>query len=145
MCELPSVDQRFFIDFFNVCVGTGFVDWLEKRCVYEKSFGIWICLWQFDCPDLTLCGWPDVKIQLTIHPQGSYGSSCQVYFVSLYMYMWWCVVAFHFQCEHSVQCISNKNKLKINKSMLLKTHTKKDLVTRSWCVCKWWVMSEKWL
>ena len=92
-----------------VCVGTGFVDWLDERCIYEKSFGSWICSWQFDCPDLTLCGWCNVKIQLSILPQGSYGSSCLVYFVSLYyMYMWWCVVAFQFQCEHSVQCISNK-------------------------------------
>ena len=31
---------------FHVCIGTGFVDWLEKGFVCEKSFEMWICLWR---------------------------------------------------------------------------------------------------
>ena len=30
--------------FFNVCVGTGFVDLLEKGFIYEKGFKVCICL-----------------------------------------------------------------------------------------------------
>ena len=29
--------------------------------IYEKSFEMLIFLWQFDCPDMTLCGWQDIK------------------------------------------------------------------------------------
>ena len=33
--------------------------------IYEKSLEICICLWpEFDCPEVTLCGWQDIKIQL---------------------------------------------------------------------------------
>ena len=33
--------------------------------IYEKSFEMWVCLWpEFHCPEVTLCGWQDVKIQL---------------------------------------------------------------------------------
>ena len=38
----------FCIYIFYVCVGIGFVD--------EKSFEMCICLWQFDCPEVTHCG-----------------------------------------------------------------------------------------
>ena len=34
--------------------------------VYEKSFGVCICLYPYelDCLEVTLCGWQDIKIQL---------------------------------------------------------------------------------
>ena len=88
--------------------------------------------------EATLCGWCNVKIQLSILPQGSYGSSCLVYFVSLYyMYMWWCVVAFQFQCEHSVQCISNK---KQTNYVAKNTHKKTlSLVLVVFTNGEWWV------
>ena len=42
--------------YFDVCVGACFVDWLEKNFIlYEKSVETWICLRQFDCPEVTLC------------------------------------------------------------------------------------------
>ena len=40
-----------------------FVDWLDKRFINEKSFEMRIRLWpEFDCPEVTLCGWRDIKI-----------------------------------------------------------------------------------
>ena len=48
---------------FYVCEVIGFVDWLDNIC--EKSLEISICLWpEFVCPEVTLCGWQDIKIQL---------------------------------------------------------------------------------
>ena len=38
---------------FYACAGIGFMDCLEKGFIIE-----------FDFPDVTLCGWQDVKIQL---------------------------------------------------------------------------------
>ena len=36
-------------------------------CVCEKSLEMCICLWpEFDCPEVTLCGWQDIKIQLPL-------------------------------------------------------------------------------
>ena len=33
----------------------------------EKSLEMFICLWpQFDCPEVTMCGWQDIKIQLLL-------------------------------------------------------------------------------
>ena len=33
----------------------------------EKSLEMYICLWpEFDCPEVTLCGWQDIKIQLLL-------------------------------------------------------------------------------
>ena len=32
--------------FMRVVCGTGFMDWLEKRFMFEKSFEMWICSWQ---------------------------------------------------------------------------------------------------
>ena len=46
---------------FDVCVGTGFLDWLEKWFMYDDSFEMWICLLIFlRWPP---CSWQDVKIQ----------------------------------------------------------------------------------
>ena len=55
----------------DVCVCI-FVKWLvlwidltKGLYIYEKSFEMWVCLWpEFHCPEVTLCGWQDVKIQL---------------------------------------------------------------------------------
>ena len=57
---------------FLLCVWEviGFVDWLDKRFMYEKRFDMYICLWpEFDCPEVTHCGWQDNKIQLLTHLQ----------------------------------------------------------------------------
>ena len=33
----------------------------------EKSLEMRVCLWpEFDCPEVTLCGWQDIKIQLLL-------------------------------------------------------------------------------
>ena len=41
----------------------GFVDWY----ICEKILEICICLWpEFDCPEVTLCGWQVIKIQLLL-------------------------------------------------------------------------------
>ena len=46
----------------------GFVDWLDRKVYkYEKSLEMCICIWpEFDCPEVTLCGWQDIKIQLLL-------------------------------------------------------------------------------
>ena len=50
---------------FYVCEVIGLVVWLDERFIYEKSFEIWTCLWpEFDCPEVTLCGWQDDKVCL---------------------------------------------------------------------------------
>ena len=41
---------------FCVCVWTGFVDWFEKRFIYETSFEMWFCLWW----SLIVLSWPTV-------------------------------------------------------------------------------------
>ena len=36
-----------------------------NACFSETSLEMYICLWpDFDCPEMTLCGWYDIKIQL---------------------------------------------------------------------------------
>ena len=51
---------------FYVCRVIDFVDWLDKGLIiYEKCLEMCICLWpEFDCPEGTLCGWQDIKMQL---------------------------------------------------------------------------------
>ena len=50
---------------FYVCKVIGFVDWLGKGYIYEKRFEMRICLCpEFECPEVTLCGWQNIKIQL---------------------------------------------------------------------------------
>ena len=55
----------------------GFVDWLDKGFICMRSLEMCICLWpEFDCPEVTLYGWQDVKFQLLImieynHPEVS--------------------------------------------------------------------------
>ena len=46
-------------------------NWLDRWliCIYicERSLEMCICLWpEFDCPEVTLCGWQDIKIQLLL-------------------------------------------------------------------------------
>ena len=43
------------------------IDLTEGRYICEKSLEMCICLWpEFDCPEVTLCGWQDIKIQLLL-------------------------------------------------------------------------------
>ena len=50
---------------FYACEVIGFADWLDKGFIYEKNFKMYISLWpEFDCPEVTQCGWQDIKIQL---------------------------------------------------------------------------------
>ena len=51
---------------FYVCEVIGFVGWLDREVYkYEKNFEMCICLWpDCDCPEVTLYGWQDIKIQL---------------------------------------------------------------------------------
>ena len=60
---------------FYVCEVIGFVDWLDRGLIYniyrhiscEKSLELCICLWpELDCPEVSLCGWRDIKIQLLL-------------------------------------------------------------------------------
>ena len=44
-----------------------FVDWPDRGLIYiyEKNLEMHVCLWpEFDCPEVTHCGWQDIKIQL---------------------------------------------------------------------------------
>ena len=42
------------------------VDWLEERFISLRKFwNMNLRRTKFDCPEVTLCGWQDVKIQLT--------------------------------------------------------------------------------
>ena len=61
----------------DVCVYIQYVlclwsDWFCRLTwqgwyICEKSLEMCICLWpEFDCPDVTLCGWQDIKIQLLL-------------------------------------------------------------------------------
>ena len=47
----------------------GLVDWLDRglRYICKKSLEMCICLRpEFDCPEVTLCGWQDINIQLLL-------------------------------------------------------------------------------
>ena len=72
--------------FVLVCFVFIFAKWLilwidlTNGLLYEKRFEMCNCLWpEFDCPEVTLCGWQDVKIQLlTNYPSGSGHDDMQV-------------------------------------------------------------------
>ena len=53
---------------FYACIGSGLVDWPQKRFIYEEFWDVnlLMTLTEFDCPAVTLCGWQDIKIQLTL-------------------------------------------------------------------------------
>ena len=59
-----------FVDWFRVCKVVGFLLWIdltEGWYICEKSLEMFICLWlEFDCPEVTLCGWQDIIIQLLL-------------------------------------------------------------------------------
>ena len=55
--------------FVCVCLAVGFVDWHNKRflyncIIYEKSFEMCMLMTELDCPEVTLYGWQNIKIQL---------------------------------------------------------------------------------
>ena len=53
-----------FVYMFYVCEMIGFVEWLDKRFMCEECFETCICLWpKFDCSEVTLFGWLDIKIK----------------------------------------------------------------------------------
>ena len=53
---------------FYVSEVTGFVDCLDRGLIYMwEEFRNVFCLWpEFHCPEVTLCGWQDIKIQLLL-------------------------------------------------------------------------------
>ena len=75
----------------------GFVDWLDRGLIYgEKSLEMCICLWpELDCPQVTLCGWQDIKIQLLLlhlscahqRPERSHDTYSYTYF-KCYVLKW---------------------------------------------------------
>ena len=48
---------------FYVCVGIGFVDWFDMRYIWEEFWNVHLFTTKFGCPEVTLCGWQDIKIQ----------------------------------------------------------------------------------
>ena len=36
----------------------------ESVCIWEEFWNVYLLITKFDCPEVTLCGWRDVKIQL---------------------------------------------------------------------------------
>ena len=65
-CRTPLVLTLLLTSF--VCIGMGFVDWLEKGFTYYMrrvlKCALILLVTEFDCPEVTLCGELDVKIQL---------------------------------------------------------------------------------
>ena len=53
---------------FYVCELIGFVDWLDRGLIYmwEEFRNVYLLWSEFDCPEVTLCGWQDIKIQLLL-------------------------------------------------------------------------------
>ena len=55
-----------------VCIGIGCVDWLEKRIyIYIYMRRVLKCEFAYNrvcCPEVTLCGWQDINIQLLSVP-----------------------------------------------------------------------------
>ena len=56
-----------FVYIYVLCLRS---DWLDRGLIIyicEKSLEMCICLWpEFDCPEVTLCGLQDIKIQLLL-------------------------------------------------------------------------------
>ena len=52
------------------------IDLTKGLYIYEKSFEMCICVWpEFDCPEVTLCSWQDIKIRIltnSLLPQCAY-------------------------------------------------------------------------
>ena len=49
---------------FVLCLRSDWFCGLTCHSVYicENSFEMYICLWpEFDCPDVSLCGWQEIK------------------------------------------------------------------------------------
>ena len=68
-------------------------DWLtEGWCICEKSLEMCICFWpEFDCPEVTLCGWQDIKIQLQLlfsTCRGWWGECISAALTSLFFFGW---------------------------------------------------------
>ena len=77
-CFIKHVSQLLCTQ--QACEVIGFVDWLDRGLMYkicEKSLEMCICLWpEFDCPEVTLCGWQDIKIQLQLRLPNRHGLLC---------------------------------------------------------------------
>ena len=65
---------------FYVSEVIGFVDWLVGWYICEKSLEMCTCLWpEFDCPEVTLCGWQNIKIELL--PFSSFPENSPIFFI----------------------------------------------------------------
>ena len=53
---------------FYVYEVIGSVDWLDRGLTYmwEEFRHVYLLMTKFDCPEVTLCGWQDIKIQLLL-------------------------------------------------------------------------------
>ena len=56
----------FCVCMFYVCKLIGFVDWPDRGSIYMQEEFRNVHLHLFDCPEVTLCGWQDIKIQLQL-------------------------------------------------------------------------------
>ena len=63
-------DYHFSTQYFQFCGLT----W--ERVYILRDFQMCICLWQFDCPEVTLCGRQDVRIQLLTNLYPSWSELC---------------------------------------------------------------------
>ena len=67
--------------------------------ICEKSLEMCICLWpEFDCPEVTLCGWQDIKIQLLLLSMKDVLPGCLFALVVIKCFMtgvnvWWVYLA----------------------------------------------------
>ena len=77
---------------FYVCVGTGSTDWLEKRFDrWEEFRNGSLLMAEFDCPEVTLCNWQDVQIQLLTpipSSEGGGGRGCGGGGANVWMNAW---------------------------------------------------------
>ena len=56
---------------YSLCVGIGFVDGLEKEFIGAEFWNVHLLMTEFDCPEVTLCGWQVVKIQSVTNQQSA--------------------------------------------------------------------------
>ena len=74
---LKNVCLMFVYTCIVLCLCT---DWCygltwERGHIYERFWSVCLIMMEFDCPEVTLCGWQDVKLQLLSPSSTSYFTS----------------------------------------------------------------------